>query len=289
MNKVLLFTLALALGWACTSKTESVSESTNNQASEKNIITAGGTVSEIVDALGFGNQIIATDITSTYPQYLQTLPSIGYRNQIKAEGILALGPDTILAEEGYLSEDVVNQLNGAGIDIRFFKKPTQVEETKTLVTELAAFFEVPEKGTEINAQIDADLQTLADYLASQSESPSAAFVMARGPETVFLAGKSTFSESMFAMAGITPVKTEFEDFVPLTPESLVALNPDFLVLFDSGLKSLGGTDGLSRVQGIRETNAFKNGQIISMDGHYLSAFGPRVGKAALELAQNVRK
>ncbi len=289
MNKILLFAFALGIGWACSPKTKSDSESSTAQSSEKKIITAGGTVSEIVDALGFGNQIIATDITSTYPASLQALPSIGYRNQIKAEGILALGPDVILAEEGYLTEDVVTQLQGASIAIQFFKKPTQVQETKTLVTELAAYFDVAKKGNELIAQIDADLQALKDYLATQSTTPTAAFVMARGPETVFLAGKKTFSESMFSLAGIAPVRADFEDFVPLTPESLVALNPDYLVLFDSGLRSLGGIEGLVKVQGIRETTAFQKGQIISMDGHYLSAFGPRVGQAALELAKAVRK
>jgi iron complex transport system substrate-binding protein len=79
--------------------------SENQTANEFKIITAGGTISEIVYELGFGDHIIATDITSTYPSSLQSLPSIGYRNQIKAEGILALGPDLLLAEEGYLSEE----------------------------------------------------------------------------------------------------------------------------------------------------------------------------------------
>ena len=46
------------------------------------IITAGGTITEIVYSLGFGDQIIATDRTSTYPKEMQALPSIGYRNQI---------------------------------------------------------------------------------------------------------------------------------------------------------------------------------------------------------------
>ena len=60
--------------------------------------------------LGLGDRIIATDRTSTYPEKMQSLPSIGYRNQIKAEGILSLAPDIILAEEDYLSDDVLDQL-----------------------------------------------------------------------------------------------------------------------------------------------------------------------------------
>lgn len=70
--------------------------------------------------LGFGDQIIATDITSTYPASMQQLPSIGYRNQIKAEGILAQAPDLVLIEEGYLNPDVVEQLKAAQVNIHIF-------------------------------------------------------------------------------------------------------------------------------------------------------------------------
>lgn len=254
----------------------------------RKIITAGGTVTEIVDALGFGDQIIATDITSTYPLSMQSLPSIGYRNQIKAEGILALGPDLILAEEGYLSEDVVNQLKSAQIEIHFFKKPIRVEETKKLITDLAAFFEAQVEGNRLLDQLQADLNSLKSYLVLNNSSPKAAFIMARGPQTVFMAGKDTFAQSIFELAGLQPAASGFKDFVPVTPEALVTLNPDFLVFFDSGIESLGGKEGLAQVKGLSETPAFKNGHILSFDGHYLSGFGPRVGKAALELAKAAR-
>lgn len=254
----------------------------------RKIITAGGTVTEIVDALGFGDQIIATDITSTYPASMQILPSIGYRNQIKAEGILALGPDLILAEEGYLSEDVVNQLKSAQIEIHFFKKPIQVEETKKLITDLAAFFEAQVKGNRIIDELQADLDSLKSYLVLNNSSPKAAFIMASGPQTVFMAGEDTFAQSIFELAGLQPAASGFKDFVPVTPEALVTLNPDFLVFFDSGIESLGGKEGLAQVKGLSETPAFKNGHILSFDGHYLSGFGPRVGKAALELAKAAR-
>ena len=243
----------------------------------------------MVYELGLGDQIIATDRTSTYPASMQALPSIGYRNQIKAEGILALGPDVVLIEEGYLTPDVVSQLQATSVKVEIFKKPMQVEETKELVTQLAGFFGLEEKGKEVNQTLDQDLASLQAYLSKHEDKPSAAFVMARGPETLFIAGEKTFAQSMFALAGIRAVATGFDEFVPLTPESLLSINPDYLVFFDSGLESLGGKSGLGHVQGIKGTQAYQLEQVVSMDGHYLSGFGPRVGKAALELAQAVRQ
>lgn len=265
-------------------------EKRSEAAMEKvKIITAGGTITEVVDALGFGDDIIATDITSTYPTTMQELPSIGYRNQIKAEGILALGPDLVLAEEGYMSGDVVKQLQAAGLQVQFFAKPKDIAGTYTIVSEIADFLEVSEKGKAINASIEADMKALGNYLQAQSTKPNMAFVMARGQEMVFVAGEETFAESMFNMAGLDHVGKGFKDFIPLTPEALISMNPDYLLFFDSGIQSIGGMDGVKNIRGIENTIAFKENQILSLDGQYLSGFGPRVGKAALELAKAVRE
>jgi iron complex transport system substrate-binding protein len=262
--------------------------SENQTTNELKIITAGGTVSEIVYELGFGDNIIATDITSTYPSSLQSLPSIGYRNQIKAEGILALGPDILLAEEGYLSADVVSQLKATGIEIRFFAKPKAVDDTYIIIDEIAGFLKVKEKGDLLSKKVADDLKNLNAFLLDNNDRPSMAFVMARGQEMVFVAGEETFAESLMKLSGIESKGKGFKDFVPLTPEALVSMNPDYLLFFESGLQSIGGMDGVKNIRGIENTTAFKQNQILAFDGQYLSGFGPRVGKAALELAKAVR-
>ena len=260
------------------------------QASEeapRQFITAGGTITEIVHELGFGEQIIATDITSTYPASMQDLPSIGYRNQIKAEGILSLGANVILAEAGYLNPEVIEQLKSAQVEVRIFDKPLKVEETYQLIDDLSKYLEVPEKGQQLKEGLEQDIQELESYKAAHPQKARIAFVMARGPETVFLAGEETFAEELFELAGLENTAQGFNDFVPLGPEALISMNPEYLLLFESGLATLGGKDGVSNINGITETLAYQEGNIIAMDGHYISGFGPRVGKAALELAKAI--
>ncbi|MCR9082715.1 MAG: ABC transporter substrate-binding protein, partial [Cyclobacteriaceae bacterium] len=157
-----------------------------------------------------------------------------------------------------------------------------------LIQQIAAFFELDQKGQEMIAELEEDLQNLNDFLSTSEPNGKAAFVMARGPESLFIAGDGSFSETMFSIAGLEQVETNFEDFIPLTPEALISLNPDYLILFESGLESLGGTSGLTKIPGITETTAFQKDQIIAMDGLYLSGFGPRMGKAAIELAKATR-
>lgn len=281
--KYIIIAFAAVLAFGCQAK-----KTTEETPEVRKMITAGGTVTEIVHELGFGDQIIATDITSTYPASMQELPSIGYRNQIKAEGILALGPSLILAEEGYMTPDVVSQLQAARIEIKFFAKPTDVDGTRKIIQEIADYLKVPEKGTALLSQLDKDLADLTAYLSDKSEQPSMAFVMARGQEMVFVAGEDTFSASLMQLAGIRSTGVGFKDFVPLTPEAIASMNPDYLLFFESGLQSIGGKEGVKNIRGIESTTAFQKDQILAYDGLYLSGFGPRVGKAALELAKAVR-
>jgi len=279
---LLLYSLVFLL--SCTSQSGN-----KDSVSTKKIITAGGTITEIVHELGFGDAIIATDITSTYPATMQELPSIGYRNQIKAEGILALGPDLILIEKGYLTNDVVSQLTAAGMEMHQFEKPTDLAGTYKIISELAAFLEVPEKGNALSETLKKDIEALEAYRATSVQRPKMAFIMARGQETVFVAGEDTFAESLFDLAGVESVGKGFKDFVPLTPEALVSMDPEYLLFFESGLQSLGGKEGVKLIRGIDQTIAFKNDGILAYDGLYLSGFGPRVGKAALEIAKQVNK
>lgn len=283
MKNICLYLLPLLL-LACQQPKEKTETSDD---APMQLVTAGGTITEIVHELGFGNQIIATDITSTYPTAMQALPSLGYRNQIKAEGILSLNADVILVESGYLNPEVIEQLNAAQLEIQVFAKPMRVEETYQLIDELSGYLNVSEKGKQLKEELQQDLRELDTYKSSHPAKTKIAFVMARGPETVFLAGEDTFADEFFKLAGLENTAKGFNDFVPLSPEALISMNPDFLLLFDSGLATLGGKDGVGNITGIKQTTAYQKDQIIAMDGNYISGFGPRVGKAALELAKAI--
>src|SRR5690606_11115974 len=146
-----------------------------------------------------------------------------------------------------------------------------------------------EKGQRLKLRLEQDIQELESYKSAQPRNSKIAFVMARGPETVFLAGEETFAEELFELAGLENTAQGFDDFIPLSPEALISMNPEYLLLFESGLATLGGKDGVSSIKGITETTAYQEGNIIAMDGHYISGFGPRVGEAALELAKAIKE
>jgi len=104
-----------------------------------------------------------------------------------------------------------------------------------------------------------------------------------------VAGDNTTMAQMIQLAGGTNVATGFNDFKPLTAEALVEANPEIVVLFNSGTESLEGHAGVSQLPGMAATVAGKEGNFISMDGQYLSGFGPRVGAAVAELNQRFQE
>jgi len=268
----------------------------NNNSKEKNtdvlpdstkIVSLNGSVSEILYSLGLDKNVVGTDITSNYPESMKTKPKVGHNRTINAEGVLALQPDLIIAVKKDLTPALTTQFKAAGVKLLLLDQEFSIAGTKNLIRTLADSLHQPAKGDSIIKVLDADLAK-AEPVADQQKKPRVLFIYARGTGTMMVGGTGTQVEKAVELAGGQNAVTEFADYKPLTAEALVKANPDVILLFDSGLQSLGGASGLTKVQGIKETNAGKNKKIISMDGELLSSFGPRLGIAIQELAAKIK-
>jgi iron complex transport system substrate-binding protein len=249
------------------------------------IVSVNGTLSEILVGLGLESQIVGVDVTSTYPASLEKLPKVGHNRSISAEGILALNPDVIVvSDQSMLSASVLKQLNSTGKKVVTFKQEYSEEGTIKLIREMGAYFNAKPQAEKMVKALKADLTKLP----KASTPKKLLFIYARGTGTLMVSGKNTSLDKMFSLIGHKNAVTDFTDFKPLTSESLLAANPDVLVLFSSGLESVDGIDGLLKVPGVAYTNAGKNRKVVAMDGQFLTGFGPRLGKAAAELAQKVQ-
>jgi iron complex transport system substrate-binding protein len=249
------------------------------------IVSANGTLSEILAGLGLEKQLVGVDVTSTYPASLDKIPKIGHNRSIAAEGILALNPDVIIyTDQSMLSPAVVKQLNSSGKKVLEFKHEYSKEGAVKLIREVGAYFDAKPQAEKMVQSLQADLAKVTVGTAPKK----LLFIYARGTGTLMVSGTGTSVDKMFTLAGHKNAVQGFTEFKPLTAESLVTANPDVLVLFSSGLESLDGINGLAKVPGVANTNAGKNKKVITMDGQLLTGFGPRLGKAALELSQKVK-
>lgn len=288
MRKLFISTAILALLASCNkeSKTDNTTETkTEATVSTEKIVSLNGAITEILADLGEENNLVGVDVTSTFPASVkEKAKDLGHVRSLSIEALLALKPTKVYATDKDLTPEQIAQLKNAGITVEIIKQDYSVEGTKALIKTIATSLNKTDYDA-INTKIDTDLKALKP-LATK---PKVLFIYARGAGNLMVAGKNTPVEKIIAIAGGENVITEFEDYKPLTPEAVVKGNPDYILMFDSGLQSIGGVDGVLKLEGVSTTNAGKNKKIIAMDGGLLSGFGPRVGQAAVELNQLLQK
>ncbi len=249
------------------------------------IVSLNGAVTEIVAALGYQDQIVGVDVTSTYPEGVkESTINLGHVRSISLENVITLQPTLVLASDKDLNPDLIAKLTDAKIDVRTISQELSIEGTKKFIKDVAESIG-DSNYTSLIEKIDADYAQITPF----ENQPKVLFIYARGAGTLMVAGKNTPMQRIIEISGGENAVNDFEDFKPLTPEALIQSNPDYLLFFETGLQSLGGIDGVLQIQGIEQTNAGKNKNIIVMDGQLLSGFGPRVGQAAAELNKLLSK
>jgi len=254
-----------------------------NAQNTARIVSLNGTVSEILCQLGLESQIVGVDVTSTYPSTLRALPNVGHNENISAEGVLTLNPSMIIGTTNYLNPSLIEQFKAAHVEVVLVEQEYSVEGTKKLIQEVAIAVNMAEAVDKMTENLDAQLARIKP----RKIKPKVLFVYARGQEILMVAGKNTPFDKIIELSGGINAAADINYLKPLTPESLVASNPDVILMFDKGLRSMDGVDGLLRVKGMDLTNAGRSKTIVHMDGQYLVGFGPRLGEAVLELSQKL--
>jgi len=247
------------------------------------IITMGGSVTEIVFALGAGDQVVARDSSSLYPQAVNELEEVGYVRTLSAEPILSLDPTLIITIEDAGPPEALEQLEASGVTILVVPSADSIDGVVTKVETVAQALGLEEAGAEIIATIESDYAAAQELQTEMTTTPRVLFIYARGPGALSVAGTNTSAATMIELSGGENAVTEFEGFQPLTAESVVTAAPDVILLMTRGLESLGGVEGLLEQPGIGQTPAGENRRVVAMDDLYLLGFSTRTGTAVLDL------
>ncbi|MBW3521979.1 hemin ABC transporter substrate-binding protein [Chryseobacterium sp. NKUCC03_KSP] len=283
MKKFILAASVLMAVYSCQKEVQKPTENGNELVAEtprsnNKIVTLNGGITEIVAALGHEKEIVAIDVTSTYPESLKTTAeNLGHVRSITIEPIMAVSPTLILGSDKDINPELMGKIKASGIKTETFKQEYTVEGTKKLIADVAKAVGNTDY-QKLNDKIDADLKQIQPI----TKKPKVLFIYARG-NMMMVAGKNTPMAALINLAGGENAVNDFEDFKPLTPEAVVKANPDVLFFFSSGLQSSGGNEGALKMPGVSQTNAGKNKKIIAMDGGLVSGFGPRLGEAAVSL------
>jgi len=252
------------------------------------VIAAGGSVAEIVFALGAGDRLIARDTTSSHPPEIQALPDVGYVRALSAENLIALDPDLILAEHDAGPPEAMEVLARTGIPVVTVPQALDPGGVTAKIATVADALDLAEAGAALQAEV-ADRLALAQAAgAALSPRPRVMFILSMQGGRLLVGGTGTSAEAMIALAGGVNAVTGIDGYKPLTDEAAVTAAPDVILMMDRGGDHAVTLADIAAHPALRLTPAGAAGRVATMDGLYLLGFGPRTGDAALELTGRFR-
>ena len=279
MKWILLCLGLMTALWGTTCEAEEMPDDSSR------IVTLGGTITEIVFALGAGERVVGVDASSSFPEAANQLPKVAYHRRLSAEGVLSLRPTLIIATTEAGPPEAIQQLESAGVTVLVLPHEPTVENAIAKIERIAAALNVQARGTALIQALKEELSQVQSAIPQTAAQAKILFLYARGQGTLMVAGQDTGADTMIGLAGGTNAVRGYSGYKPLTSEAAVAAAPDVILLMDSGLESVGGTQGLWQLPGLALTPAGQQGRVLSMDGLLLLGFGPRLGQAVLALNQ----
>jgi iron complex transport system substrate-binding protein len=248
------------------------------------IVSIGGSITEILYALGAGDRIVAVDTTSLYPEAAPRLPQVGYLRSLAAEPIIALKPTLILADGDAGPPAVIKQIREAGVRIEITPKDPSVANVYEKIRIVSELIGKEEKGIDLAEAIRRDLRALAKAVAAAPERPRVLFLLSVGRGSPLAGGNDTHADTIIALSGAVNAAAGFTGYKPMPPEGVVAARPDVILVVDRTAAALGGEKAILARAEIAATPAGRAQRLIAMDGLLLLGFGPRTALAARELA-----
>ena len=255
-----------------------------NEAPDR-IIAIGGSITEIIYALGAEDRLAAVDSTSMYPAVaLERHPDVGYMRALSAEPVLSVNPDIILAVDDAGPPEVLEQLQAAGVRVLTIPDDPSIEGVYRKIRHIAGIVGREGKGEELIRGIEQEYRNLVDKLSRAVKKPDVLFLLSFGRGAPLAAGRDTSAHSMISLAGGNNVMGRVSGYKAITPEAVIAAAPEIVVVLQRTFALYGDKEKLFSLPELATTPAARNGRLSVFDGLYLIGFGPRTVGAIRDLA-----
>ncbi|RWQ63419.1 hemin ABC transporter substrate-binding protein [Mesorhizobium sp.] len=250
------------------------------------IAAIGGSITEIVFALGEQDRLVARDSTSRYPEAALKLPDVGYMRQLSPEGVLSVNPSGILALHGSGPKQAVDVLKKTSIP--FIEVPERYDHEGILekVHIVGKALGVDAKADALAAEIDAKLKAAEKQTASIKERKRVLFVLSMQGGKILASGSETAADGIIKLSGGVNAVDGYSGYKQLSDEALVTAKPDVILMMNNAGPAA-SDDELFANPAILSTPAGAARKVIRMDGGYLLGFGPRTADVIHDLAASL--
>jgi iron complex transport system substrate-binding protein len=278
-------TIGLSLAFAALLPARAA-EGTQVFADPSKIAAIGGSITEIVFALGEQDRLVARDSTSRYPEAALELPDVGYMRQLSPEGVLSVNPSGILALHGSGPKQAVDVLKKTSIP--FIEVPERYDHEGILekVHIVGKALGVDAKADALAAEIDAKLKAAEKQTSSIKERKRVLFVLSMQGGKILASGSETAADGIIKLSGGVNAVDGFSGYKQLSDEALITAKPDVILMMNNAGPAA-SDDELFANPAILSTPAGAARKVIRMDGGYLLGFGPRTADVIHDLAASL--
>ncbi|WP_261842707.1 heme/hemin ABC transporter substrate-binding protein [Aliamphritea ceti] len=248
------------------------------QAAPERIISADGSLTEIIYALGEEQRLVGVDTTSGYPQRATQLPQIGYKRNISAEGALSLQPQVLIATDDSGPEKILKQITAAGVVIHNYSAAPTLSAVEEKITGLAALVDKSEEGQMLWEAVEASVAQAQTRLLAVDKPVKVMFVLSNANGSAIIGGENTHADTIIRLAGGVNAASGFTGYKPMPNEAIAAAQPDVILMMTRGGNHEVNSDILTK-PGFAMTPAATERRLVKMDGMLMLGFGPRIGEA----------
>lgn len=249
------------------------------------VLSIGGSVTEIVYALGQEDRLVGRDSTSSWPAEAEALPDVGYMRALSPEGVLSVAPDLIIAEAGSGPPEVIDVLRESGVTFIEVPDGYTPEAVSEKIMAVGGALGVEDAARALVAEVGAELAASEAAALASEEPKRVLFILSMKGGRVMASGDNTAADGIIELAGGVNAIEAFEGYKPLTDEAITAANPDVILMMDRGGDHAAADGDLWATPAISTTPAAQTQSVVRINGLLLLGFGPRTPEAVTTLNQ----
>ncbi|WP_341960249.1 ABC transporter substrate-binding protein [Planococcus maritimus] len=239
---------------------------------------------EIVFALGAGEQLVGVTDFDNYPEAAQDIERVSDSVEFNAEKIIQLDPDVVLAYSTGEAPPALSQLEDADIPVFVIQSATSFDEVYGDIEQIASVLAKEDQGAEVIEGIQTQIEDVQERLVAVEEQKEVYVEISPSPE-IYTTGKSTFMQEILDHANVTNVFEDLEGWPNISEEEVITRDPEIILTTVSYVEDAVGDiearDSWSAVE------AIENGEVHFIDSDITSRPGPRIGEAVQLVAETV--
>ena len=271
-RRLLLLPLVFALLFAaCGSDSEPEATATASDQPTA-IVSLSPVATEMLFAIGAGDQVVAVDSLSNYPAEAPLTDLSGFQPNVEA--VAGYEPDLVIMTPH--DAEAIAGVEAIGAEVLTQDAAADLDGVYAQITELGEATGHESEAAELVAEMQTDIDAI---LADVPDREVAITYYHELDDTFFSVTSSTFIGEMYTLAGLEnvadPAEAESGPYPQLSEEFLLAADPDVIFLADTLCCAQDATTVAAR-PGWDNLTAVATGQIVELDDDIASRWGPRV-------------